>query len=68
VDCPHDGDYWSCPPCQRGDEPYRGTTITQEYGASTTARFDGHCFYCREVIRKGERIELAENGWRHVGC
>lgn len=53
--CVHDDDPLLCPPCQRGDEPYRPERDTAPSGVFE-ARYDGPCAGCDVPIVVGDRI------------
>lgn len=70
-ECPHGGDYYSCPPCQRSDgelATLRPPAETIPYGSSTVAKYPGTCNGCGFDVRPGERITLRRRGWTHSAC
>lgn len=71
-ECPHGGDYYACPPCQRDaghgaftQPAKRLTSESASFGARTNARFKSQCPRCRGLINLSERIVMTEDGWVH---
>lgn len=63
-DCPHGGDYWSCPPCQNtasGHTPARRLPAWRLIRRNP-ARYPSHCRACNTGIDPGDRAALWTDG------